>query len=85
MDDPIVTSISKQAMIAVFHDESKFSELLVAYLLTRSGRIEEDLIDQLFDSSEKRLARLLVLHANFASNAALSRSIPTSARKRWLK
>ena len=43
----------------------KFSELFVAYLLTRNSRIEEDLIDQLFNSSEKRLARLLLLLANF--------------------
>ena len=52
-------------MIAVLHDEPKFSELFVAYLLTRNSRVEEDLIDQLFNSSEKRLARLLLLLANF--------------------
>ena len=52
-------------MIAVLHDEPKFSELFVAYLLTRNSRVEDDLIDQLFNSSEKRLARLLLLLAKF--------------------
>jgi len=54
MDDCVITSITKHAMIAVLHDEPKFSELFVAYLLTRNSRIEEDLVDQLFNSSEKR-------------------------------
>ena len=52
-------------MQAVLHKEPKFSELFMAYLLTRNTRIEEDLIDQLFNSSEKRLARVLLLLANF--------------------
>jgi CRP-like cAMP-binding protein len=52
-------------MIATIHDEPDFSELFMSYLLTRNSRIEEDLIDQLFNSSEKRLARLLLLLANF--------------------
>ena len=52
-------------MIATIHDEAEFSELFMSYLLTRNSRIEEDLIDQLFNSSEKRLARLLLLLANF--------------------
>ena len=65
MEDCIITSISKAAMIAAIHDEPKFSELFMAYLLTRNSRIEEDLIDQLFNSSERRLARLLLLLANF--------------------
>lgn len=70
MEDSVVTSITKEAMIAVLHDEPKFSELFVAYLLTRNGRIEEDLIDQLFNSSEKRLARLLLLLANFGKQGS---------------
>lgn len=65
MEECVITAITKTAMIAVLHDEPKFAELFVAYLLTRNGRIEEDLIDQLFNSSEKRLARLLLLLANF--------------------
>ncbi len=61
----LITSITKEAMIAAIHDEPKFSELFMAYLLTRNSRVEEDLIDQLFNSSEKRLARLLLLLAHF--------------------
>ena len=65
LEECLITAITKPAMIAVLHDERKFSELFVAYLLTRNSRVEEDLIDQLFNSSEKRLARLLLLLANF--------------------
>jgi CRP-like cAMP-binding protein len=65
MEECLVTAITKTAMLAVLHDQPKFSELFMAYLLTRNSRIEEDLIDQLFNSSEKRLARLLLLLANF--------------------
>jgi len=65
MDECLITSIAKDAMLATLHSEPKFSELFMAYLLTRNSRIEEDLIDQLFNSSEKRLARLLLLLANF--------------------
>lgn len=65
MEACLVTAITKTAMLAALHDQPKFSELFMAYLLTRNSRIEEDLIDQLFNSSEKRLARLLLLLANF--------------------
>jgi CRP/FNR family cyclic AMP-dependent transcriptional regulator len=65
MDECVITRIAKASMIATMHKESGFSELFMAYLLERNGRIEEDLIDQLFNSSEKRLARLLLLLANF--------------------
>ncbi len=65
MDECLITRLAKTAMIAAMHDEPDFSELFMAYLLARNGRIEEDLIDQLFNSSEKRLARLLLLLANF--------------------
>jgi CRP/FNR family cyclic AMP-dependent transcriptional regulator len=65
MDECLITRIAKAAMIALMHEEPNFTELFVAYLLERNGRIEEDLIDQLFNSSEKRLARLLLLLANF--------------------
>jgi CRP/FNR family transcriptional regulator, cyclic AMP receptor protein len=65
MEDCLITSITKGAMLTVLHSEPKFSELFMAYLLSRNSRIEEDLIDQLFNSSEKRLARLLLLLANF--------------------
>ena len=63
MEDCLITAIAKAAMIAALHDEPRFSELFMAYLLTRNSRIEEDLIDQLFNSSERRLARMLLLLA----------------------
>jgi CRP/FNR family transcriptional regulator, cyclic AMP receptor protein len=65
MDECVITRVEKATMIATIHKEPDFSELFMSYLLTRNGRIEEDLIDQLFNSSEKRLARLLLLLANF--------------------
>ncbi len=65
MEECVITTIAKAAMLAELHREPKVSELFMTYLLTRNSRIEEDLIDQLFNSSEKRLARLLLLLANF--------------------
>lgn len=65
MEKCLITSITRQAMLAALRDEPQFAELFMAYLLSRNSRIEEDLIDQLFNSSEKRLARLLLLLANF--------------------
>jgi CRP/FNR family transcriptional regulator, cyclic AMP receptor protein len=70
MEDCVITSITKAAMTAALHQEPKFSELFIAYLLTRNSRIEEDLIDQLFNSSERRLARLLLLLANFGKEGS---------------
>jgi CRP/FNR family transcriptional regulator, cyclic AMP receptor protein len=70
MEDCVVTVITKAAMITALHDEPTFSELFMAYLLTRNSRIEEDLIDQLFNSTEKRLARLLLLLANFGKEGS---------------
>lgn len=69
IDECLITRISKAAMIAIMRDEPKFSELFMAHLLSRNSRIEEDLIDQLFNSSEKRLARLLLLLANYGKDA----------------
>ena len=68
IEECIITSITRKAMLATLQREPRFSELFVTYLVTRSNRIEEDLIDQLFNSSEKRLARLLLLLANFGKN-----------------
>src|ERR1700694_2340406 len=70
LEDCLVTAITKSAMLAVLHSEPAFSEMFMAYLLTRNSRIEEDLIDQLFNSSEKRLARLLLLLANFGKDGS---------------
>jgi hypothetical protein len=61
-------SITRKAMLAALRKEPRFSELFVTYLVTRSNRIDEDLTDQLFNSSEKRLARLLLLLANLGKN-----------------
>jgi CRP/FNR family cyclic AMP-dependent transcriptional regulator len=71
-----VVRIDKQAMIRVLHDESTFSELFLAYLLARSIRIQEDLVDQLFNSSEKRLARVLLLMAHFGKEGKADAIIP---------
>jgi CRP/FNR family transcriptional regulator, cyclic AMP receptor protein len=70
MEECVITSITKEAMIALLHTEPKFSEMFMAYLLTRNSRVEEDLIDQLFNSSEKRLARLLLLLAHFGKESS---------------
>jgi CRP-like cAMP-binding protein len=65
MTDCSVMRIEKKSMMEVLHREQSFSDLFVAYLLTRNIRYEEDLVDQLFNSSEKRLARILLLLAHF--------------------
>jgi CRP-like cAMP-binding protein len=64
----VITSIAKTAMVETLHNQPAFADLFIGYLLTRNSRIEEDLIDQLFNSSEKRLARLLLLLANFGND-----------------
>lgn len=69
IDQSLITRIPKAEMIATLHDQPGFSELFMADLLSRNSRIEEDLIDQLFNSSEKRLARILLLLANFGKEA----------------
>src|ERR1700728_4519077 len=71
IDQCLITRITKAAMIATLHDEPVFSQLFMADLLSRNSRIEEDLIDQLFNSSEKRLARALLLLANFGKEATV--------------
>jgi CRP/FNR family cyclic AMP-dependent transcriptional regulator len=68
MEDCLITSITRTAMLAALSEEPKFSAFFVAYLLSRNSRIEDDLIDQLFNSSERRLARLLLLLADFGKD-----------------
>jgi CRP-like cAMP-binding protein len=70
LEDCLITRISKMAMIAALDSRPRFTQLFMAYLLARNSRIEGDLIDQLFNSSEKRLARLLLLLANFGKEAS---------------
>jgi CRP-like cAMP-binding protein len=65
-----VLRVGKAEMIRVLHDEPAFGEVFMAHLLTRNSRVEEDLADQLFNSSEKRLARTLLLLANFGKEGA---------------
>jgi CRP/FNR family cyclic AMP-dependent transcriptional regulator len=65
ISDCSIVRLDKGSMIRVLHDEPAFSEMFLAYVLSRNMRIEEDLVDQLFNSSEKRLARVLLLLANF--------------------
>lgn len=64
MTECVVTRVHKAAMVSVLRDEPKFSDMFLAYILARNARVEEDLVDQLFNSSEKRLARVLLLMAN---------------------
>ena len=65
MTECVIVRISKADITRVIHDEPAFAELFIAHLLARNSRVEEDLVDQLFNSSEKRLARILLLLANF--------------------
>jgi len=65
MTETVVMRVEKAEMVRVLHEEPSFGEMFTAHLLTRKSRVEEDLVDQLFNSSEKRLARALLLLANF--------------------
>jgi CRP/FNR family cyclic AMP-dependent transcriptional regulator len=75
MTDCEITRLEKAAMISVLHDEPAFSEFFVTHLLARNIRVEEDLVDQLFNSSEKRLARALLLLANFGKDGRPERIV----------
>src|SRR6185295_10864486 len=69
MEDSEVMRLDKSAVTQVIHNEPAFAELFIAYLLQRTVRVEEDLVDQLFNSTEKRLARMLLLLANFGKDS----------------
>ena len=71
-----IMRLAKTEVIRALHDEPSFSEVFVAHLLSRNIRIEEDLVDQLFNSSEKRLARVLLLLANFGKEGTPQTVIP---------
>src|SRR4051812_40475926 len=79
----VVTRLERTTMLATIHKEPEFSELFMSYLLSRNGRIEEDLIDQLFNSSEKRLARLLLLTRISAMKVSQNRLWESSVRRCW--
>ena len=69
MTDSVIARIEKAAIIRVIHQEPTFAEMFIAHLLGRTIRVEADLVDQLFNSSEKRLARMLLLLANFGKES----------------
>src|SRR6202790_4666675 len=81
MTDCSVMKIDKKSMVDVLHRERAFSDMFVAYLLTRNIRYEEDLVDQLFNSSEKRLARILLLLAHFGKEAKPEIVIPKISKE----
>ena len=76
MTDCAVLRIDKKAMMQALHREHELSDLFVAYLLARNIRYEEDLVDQLFNSSEKRLARILLLLAHFGKEGKPETVVP---------
>jgi len=69
MTESEIMRLEKETMVRVLHEEPAFSEFFVSHLLTRTIRVEADLVDQLFNSSEKRLARALLLLANFGKES----------------
>ncbi len=71
-----VLRIARKKMVSVLHEEHKFSDVFVSFLLARNARIQEDLVDQLFNSSEKRLARILLLLAQFGKKGKPEKVIP---------
>jgi CRP-like cAMP-binding protein len=81
MTDCSVMKIDKKSMMEVLHREHTFSDMFVAYLLTRNIRYEEDLVDQLFNSSEKRLARMLLLLAHFGKEGKPESVVPKMSQE----
>lgn len=76
MSECSVMKVEKAVVLRLLHEEPSFTELFMAHLLSRNIKIEEDLVDQLFNSSEKRLARVLLLLANFGKEGAPQTVIP---------
>jgi CRP-like cAMP-binding protein len=76
MTECTVMRIERKSMMEVIHQERSFSDMFIAYLLIRNIRYEEDLVDQLFNSSEKRLARVLLLLAHFGKDGKREVAIP---------
>jgi CRP/FNR family transcriptional regulator, cyclic AMP receptor protein len=81
MSECSIMRIKKAAMVQVLHDEPTFSELFLHHVLFRNIRMEEDLVDQLFNSSEKRLARVLLLLANFGKEGTTELVIPQMSQE----
>jgi CRP-like cAMP-binding protein len=76
ISDCSLTKLEKETLVRLLHEEPAFSELFVSHLLSRNIKIEEDLVDQLFNSSEKRLARVLLLLAHFGKEGKPELVIP---------
>ena len=76
LSDCSIMKLEKAAVIRLLHDEATFAEVFMTHLLSRNIKIEEDLVDQLFNSSEKRLARVLLLLANFGKEGVPQTVIP---------
>jgi CRP/FNR family cyclic AMP-dependent transcriptional regulator len=76
MTDCTIVRLEKAAVVRLLHNDHEFSELFMLFLLQRNIRVEEDLVDQLFNSSEKRLARILLLLANFGKDGKPETVIP---------
>jgi CRP-like cAMP-binding protein len=76
LEPSVVMKVEKAVVVSLLHEEPSFSELFVAHLLSRNIKIEEDLVDQLFNSSEKRLARVLLLLAHFGKEGKPELVIP---------
>lgn len=76
MADGSIVRLKKEAIIRLLHEQRTFSEMFVSYLLSRNVRIEEDLVDQLFNSSEKRLARILLLLSRVGKRAGSEIVVP---------
>ena len=76
LTDCLILHLDKAVMMSVLHDEEELSSLFISHLLARNIRIQEDLVDQLFNSSEKRLARVLLLLANFGKEGKPQAVIP---------
>jgi CRP-like cAMP-binding protein len=88
MTECVIVRIAKADITRVIHEEPAFAELFIAHLLARNSRVEEDLVDQLFNSSEKRPARTLLLLDNFGKEGRLESIIAkisreTLARDAW--
>ena len=76
VSDCLLLSVGKQAVMRLVHQQPEFSSLFVSFLLARNIRYEEDLVDQLFNSSERRLARILLLQSHFGKEGKPEKIVP---------
>jgi CRP/FNR family transcriptional regulator, cyclic AMP receptor protein len=81
MQNLTIMRVEKKTMVGLLHQEPEFAEMFIAYLLSRNIRIEEDLVDQLFNSSEKRLARLLLLLAHYGKDSKPETVVPKMSQE----